>query len=573
MGGSERLKIRPGGNRFRSLFPRFPEPIAPEFYRFSGKVRALLLLTLIIGDIMVGLSAESLGMDEEFYWHMMTGNLAVLGADLILSLVIWRAGLTRMVMRRLTMVCVFLEMVSVLLGTWSFGSVSSQMIVYGMLLVFVYRAMFDFATGLLSVLLFLGGTWLLVILETSGVLPTQPINPVTDYAYLQPSRQISIMVFVTIPVVLVFWTTNWTVAQLRHKERAIRILRETLAVAEGGDAGRHTGRTLSDTYVVGAVIGKGGMGEVYRGHHRRTRRQVAIKLLHPHLIEDPLLLKRFRREAEIVGRLDSDNIVEIIDVDSDDDQPFLVLELLTGEDLRALIDRQGALPIAEVADIIAQVARGVAAAHGGGVIHRDLKPENIFLSPRDDGLLVKILDFGVSKIRGEATVLTQEIALLGTPDFMSPEQATGVIDDLDNSTDIFALGGLTYYALTGVRPFQATSVPATLRRICDEAPIPIAELRPELPRGVADVITIALAKKRPERYAEVAQFAADLDVALRNEVNQNVAERATRVYIGNPASPTLAASVNSTAATEDGSTPVVLADTVDAGLVRSSDDG
>jgi serine/threonine-protein kinase len=191
------------------------------------------------------------------------------------------------------------------------------------------------------------------------------------------------------------------------------------------------------------------------------------------------------------------------------------------------------------------------------VVHRDLKPANVFLTPRADGFRAKILDFGVSKIRGEATAITQEVALLGTPDFMSPEQAVGITDDLDARTDVFALGGIVYCALTGRRPFRAASVPALLRQICEEEPVAVEKLRPDTPPGVADAVAIAMAKRSAERYASVEHFASDLCAALQGNPPAGLSERAARIHRGRPTADAVstAPDVSPTARTADASTP------------------
>lgn len=331
-----------------------------------------------------------------------------------------------------------------------------------------------------------------------------------------------------------FLLANWTVARLRHKDLAIRLLHESLAAVDPLRVGRHTGRTLSDSFVVGEVIGAGGMGEVYRGHHRRTQRPLAIKMLHPHLVRDSTVLSRFQREAEITGRLGSQHIVAVLDVGQDDGQPFMVLEFLEGENLSELVSRRGRLPAAEVAALIDQAAAGLGVAHLAGVVHRDLKPENLFLSPSPSGgTLLKILDFGLSKIVGQAAELTQEVALLGTPSFMSPEQARGLMRELDGRTDVFALGGITYFALTGRDPFTAESIPALLLQICEEESLPVGELVPDLPAGVGDVL--ALAKRRGERYATANEFAEDLRAAIEGRLDPRVSARAHARHAGRPA--------------------------------------
>jgi serine/threonine-protein kinase len=239
------------------------------------------------------------------------------------------------------------------------------------------------------------------------------------------------------------------------------------------------------------------------------------------------VLTRFRREAEVTGQLGSEHIVGVIDVDEADGHPFLVLELMEGESLAARIAARGALPFVDVAEIVEQISRGLDVAHRAGVIHRDLKPENLFLCPkRTGGFTVKILDFGVSKIGGNATAITREVAILGTPDFMSPEQAEGRADSVGASSDVFALGGVTYTMLTGKRPFESDSVPAVLRRICDDEPRPAAGLRADLPAAVSPVIAIAIAKDPDARYATASEFAKDLRAALEGVSDPAVADRA-----------------------------------------------
>ena len=428
----------------------------------------------------------------------------------------------------------------------------------------LYRLGFDFNTGLIAVTTMLASHWGLLAAESLGWIPSRPLLVESQLIPHFAQRDLGAITVVSVLLVTAFFAADWSLARLRNKDVAIRILRETLAATDAGKVGRHTGRTLKQTYLVGSLVSAGGMGEVYRALHERTKREVAIKILHPHLMDDELLLKRFRREAEITGRLGSPHIVEVIDVDRDDELAFLVLELLAGEDLKSRIDSEGPLALAFVATMIEQVCKGLAVAHDAGVVHRDLKPENIFLCNAEAGGRVKILDFGVSKIHGNATAITQEVALLGTPDFMSPEQAIGQTSNIDLRTDVFALGCITYNALTGQRPFTATSIPALLRRICDEEPPPLSGWRSETPAGVAHVLAIAMAKRSEERYASVSEFQADLCAALAGQLDAAVAARARAVHQGTPATST---AVGDSTVSEAADTAVAMAtdDTVAPG--------
>jgi tRNA A-37 threonylcarbamoyl transferase component Bud32 len=532
---SDDLRVRVEPRGLLSLFPRFDEPISPEFYRWSGKLRIFAIIALAVGNLPTGLTLDRLGLDPGVFWRVQIVIIGLGAVDCVLAAIVWKRHMSVEAMAALTRVSIVLEVIVTLVALWAFGSVNSHMVVFAMLVVLIYRVAFDFRIGAFAFVTMLAGHWAVVVSEANGWIPSRPLLLEADLS-MSADRMYAAMSLITFMLVLTFVIANWTVARLRHKDLAIRILRQHLAATEHGKLGRHTGATLRDTYVVGPLLGTGGMGEVYKGHHRRTQRPVAIKILHPHLVDDETLMRRFRREAEITGRLGSENIVEIIDIDRHDDQPFLVLELLEGEDLAARIGRVGQLPLDMAGDIATQAARGLEVAHAASIVHRDLKPENLFLVPSDGGDVVKILDFGVSKIRGNATAITREVALIGTPVYMSPEQAVGLAEEADARTDIFALGGIIYDMLTGQRPFAAPSVPALLRRICDEEPIPASERRPDLPPGIDDVLAIAMAKDPDERYADVGELAADLRAAIAGELPRAVVQRALGVQRGWPAS-------------------------------------
>ena len=272
------------------------------------------------------------------------------------------------------------------------------------------------------------------------------------------------------------------------------------------------GQVIGDTYTIVRQLSEGGMGSVYEATHRRLRRKFAIKTLHRSVATSNEAYLRFRREAEIASELGHPNIIEVVDFDrAADGQAYMVMELLEGEDLDALLQRERTLPLDRVVALVKELASALGAAHARGVIHRDLKPQNIFLCRFGDRTdLPKILDFGISKIKGEQVALTANEAFLGTPSYMSPEQAQGRASAVDPRTDVFAMGAILYRCLTGELPFAGDSTMATLFAIAHHDPAPPCRINPALPDGVDRALLRALAKLPQDCHASVAALADDL---------------------------------------------------------------
>ncbi len=273
-------------------------------------------------------------------------------------------------------------------------------------------------------------------------------------------------------------------------------------------------RALGPGYELQERIGAGGFAEVFRARDLRLKRDLAVKVLRPDLGLSPELLQRFRREAETIATLRNAHIVPVFDVGEAESLAFIIMPLITGESLRAVLDREGAMPAKEVRRILREAALGLAAAHDAGVIHRDIKPENIMLEGRDKRVL--LMDFGISKAIGAAgdgdpgQTLTTTGIIIGTPQYMSPEQACGD-KSIDARSDQYSLGVVGYRMLAGGLPFEGDSTRAVLYQQLVAEPPPLATKVPGVPPGLASAIQRAMAKEPNDRFANMSEFAAMLE--------------------------------------------------------------
>jgi serine/threonine-protein kinase len=276
------------------------------------------------------------------------------------------------------------------------------------------------------------------------------------------------------------------------------------------------GTVLDGAYRIEGLVDMGGMGAVYEATHLRLGNRVAVKVMARELAANPEALARFHREAVITSGLGHPHIVQVFDFSTTPTgEPFLVMEFLQGEDLDHRIRRVGRLPTAEVVHIIKQVASALAATHAKAIIHRDLKPANIYLlEVAGETDFVKVLDFGISKIRAATTKITRSAALMGTPNYMSPEQALGKVDDLDERTDQWALACITWECLSSTGPFVGENVPSLLFQVVHEPPPALLPRVAGLPPQVEEVLLRALSKNRNDRFASVNDFAIALEGAV-----------------------------------------------------------
>ncbi|MCC6338108.1 MAG: protein kinase [Myxococcales bacterium] len=290
--------------------------------------------------------------------------------------------------------------------------------------------------------------------------------------------------------------------------------RPDVAAADTLPHGSHAhfkpGEVIGGRFQVEALIGEGGMGEVYRAVHVYLKRPVALKTLQKKLLSDQEAWTRFQREAELVSRLESQHVVRVFDFGRlDDGQPFICMEFVEGEGLEAVLDR-GPLEPSEAVTLLEQVAEGLSEAHALGIVHRDLKPPNIMLGRRRDGRkLAKILDFGIARVATSGQKLERLTAtgmVVGTPAYLAPEQALG--KDIDARTDIYALGCVAYEMLTGRPPFKADAIGALLLMHLNEVPRPLEAFRPQLAplAGLSEAVRKALEKDPARRWQAVEDF-------------------------------------------------------------------
>ena len=289
------------------------------------------------------------------------------------------------------------------------------------------------------------------------------------------------------------------------------------------------GCTLPGGHTIVELLDVGGMGRIYRAEQRSLGRAVAVKIIHPHFRGDRMVEERFVTEARAASTLNHPNAITIFDFGTYEGHSFIVMELLHGRDLGSLVREEGALLPARAADIICQAATALAEAHEHGIVHRDIKSDNLFIAPlRNGGDLVKILDFGIAQFRpavgadaAESTRITSPGIVCGTPDFMSPEQATGAA--VDHRSDIYSLGVVLYELLAGRLPFRGSSIQEVARKHATEPPVDPRNIvdrdgrsEPEhrIPAPLVDVLLAALAKRPDDR----PQTAEEFVVALRGAV-------------------------------------------------------
>jgi eukaryotic-like serine/threonine-protein kinase len=332
-----------------------------------------------------------------------------------------------------------------------------------------------------------------------------------------------------------------------------------------------SGQIVDGKYRITRLLGEGGMGAVFEGENIRIRRKVAIKVLHAAFTENQEVVQRFEREAQAAGHIGNDHILEVLDLGQlENGDLYLVMEYLDGEALSDRVRRLGRMSPEQIVPLMLEVLEGLAAAHAAGIIHRDLKPDNIFIVKEKAGQkdFVKIIDFGISKFQplsGDGMKMTKTGAMMGTPYYMSPEQATGS-RETDQRSDIYALGVIVYECVTGTVPFDAPSFNQLLFKIALTTPPPLEQVIPDLDPGFCSIVAKAMAREVETRFATCEDFSAALvewtrtragvsvppppsEAAMHAEVTSRASEVAINVPPGSLPKGTPASSVPGGAAT------------------------
>jgi serine/threonine-protein kinase len=269
------------------------------------------------------------------------------------------------------------------------------------------------------------------------------------------------------------------------------------------------GDVIGERYEVEQLVGTGGMSSVYRAHDRVLERDVALKVLHERLNDQKDIVDRFGREAKLVAGLSHQNIVAVIDRGDHDGRPFIVLEFIPGENLKQLVGRNGPLHVERALELAIEIARGLSFAHQKGFVHRDVKPQNVLLNAKGEA---KVTDFGIARPLEASDGETATGTVLGTCDYIAPEQAQG--RRVDEHSDIYSLGIVVYELLTGEVPFAGDNFVAVAMQHINTSPPPVSLKRPDVPPRVETAVEKALAKDPEDRFPTMAAFCTELEACL-----------------------------------------------------------
>jgi serine/threonine-protein kinase len=377
----------------------------------------------------------------------------------------------------------------------------------------------------------IGGLYMFGALDDPGLITAVAVGPETGALFVAIFVLLMITIYST-----TLKTRQVTVASLSELDAAVRLAsrREALFLEarqdlekalRAGGLGRFSEQVLG-SFELGAVIGRGGMGEVYAAVHVETGEPAAVKMLLPEVLSRPEYVRRFLREVRIAASLESPHVVQVFEVgDESAPLPYLAMELLHGENLAQILRRERRFGEEDAVSLVRQVARGIEAASEAGIVHRDIKPQNLFLTHGKDGVW-KILDFGISKPAGSEAMTKGEV--LGTPQYMAPEQIDGTVDA---RADVYGLAAVAYRALTGRQPFVGTEFAAIVVDVVSKMPVKPTSLVTSLHSDVDLALAIGLTKRPADRFATATQLADALDAALGGRLDRVLRARA-RTLLG-----------------------------------------
>jgi eukaryotic-like serine/threonine-protein kinase len=381
------------------------------------------------------------------------------------------------------------------------------------------------------------------VLIITGVIPDPGI---VRADYLQPAVLVVIEVLIQFVIAASFVmaraSRRTTLSVVSEHERVVRALGQRDALLHEarqdleralqlGGAGRFSGQTLG-SFQLGAILGRGSMGEVYEAIHLPTGEPAAVKMLSPTSIGNRSYVMRFLREVKVASTIDVPHVVRVFEVSDDTSPvPFMAMERLRGRDLAQLLREQRRLSPEQIIDLVDQVGKGITAAARAGIVHRDIKPQNLFFADQPGGPPIwKILDFGVSKRLSDGGTLT-EGQVVGTPIYMAPEQAQG--KEVDARADLYALCAIAYRCITGHLPYRAKDVPTILYNVVYDMPVRPSALV-EAPSDVDDFLLIGMAKSPTDRFQVADDMAASLEDAMRGRLPSALRERARELSQRHP---------------------------------------
>lgn len=321
------------------------------------------------------------------------------------------------------------------------------------------------------------------------------------------------------------------VRNIAQREALLNEARDELArVARVGDAGRFTEQTIG-SYTLGVILGRGAMGDVYEAANRETGELAAIKLLNTQAMSNKELVDRFYRELDITSSLHVPNVVRVLEhADINSPLPYLAMERLSGSTLASRLRKRGPMTIEQATPLLVALARGIDAAHEKGVVHRDLKPQNVFAHHDHGHVVWKILDFGVSKLASQDGTLTQG-KLVGTPSYMSPEQAVG--DTVDHRADLYSITVMLYRVLTGRPAFAGPSIPAIMQSVTSTMP-PAPSKLADLADDFDAFFAVGMAKNPDERFTSGEEMSRAFQAACRGEISTELQTRGRALIAAMP---------------------------------------